>query len=221
PDQCNTHPAETAPYTEDKTSHGEAHVPASRDAIADPCREANARPDQASAPVGGGADPDRGRARALCPGRPRAGDPRHPDRCVRAAAREPLAAEEVRGAEATLPQDISSDRVAPGARPTPATPLAARILKIPRIWEARYHPPRGRMICPTRRRGMALNVRRVITGHDANGRAMVKIDEVCKHAASGRPGATAVNIWTTEGFPANNDGSADEGLRKVGTTLAK
>jgi len=67
---------------------------------------------------------------------------------------------------------------------------------------------------------MALQVRRVITGHDASGRAVVKIDEICKHAGSGRPGATAVNIWTTEGFPANNDGATDEGLRKVGTTLA-
>src|SRR5262245_51986071 len=66
---------------------------------------------------------------------------------------------------------------------------------------------------------MALHVRRVITGHDASGKAIVKIDEVAKHAASGRPGATAVNIWTTEGFPANNDGAVDEGLRKVGTTL--
>ena len=26
-------------------------------------------------------------------------------------------------------------------------------------------------------------------------------------------------MWTTEGFPANNDGDADLGLRKVGTTL--
>jgi len=68
---------------------------------------------------------------------------------------------------------------------------------------------------------MALQVRRVITGHDGNGRAIVKIDEVCKHLGSGRPGATAANIWTTEGFPANNDGAADEGLRKVGTTLTK
>src|SRR5437016_13012837 len=66
---------------------------------------------------------------------------------------------------------------------------------------------------------MALQVRRVITGHDANGKAIVKIDEVSKNAASGRPGATACNIWTTEGFPANNDGAADEGLRKAGTTL--
>ena len=66
---------------------------------------------------------------------------------------------------------------------------------------------------------MALNVRRVITGHDANGKAVVKIDEVAKNVTSGRPGATACNIWTTEGFPVNNDGDADEGQRKVATTL--
>lgn len=67
---------------------------------------------------------------------------------------------------------------------------------------------------------MALQVRRVITGHDATGKAIVVIDEVCKHVASGRPGANAANIWTTEGFPANNDGSSDDGLRTVATTLA-
>ena len=66
---------------------------------------------------------------------------------------------------------------------------------------------------------MALNVRRVITGHDAKGKAVVKIDEVAKNVTSGRPGATACNIWTTEGFPVNNDGDADEGQRKVATTL--
>ena len=66
---------------------------------------------------------------------------------------------------------------------------------------------------------MALNVRRVITGHDANGKAVVKIDEVARNVTSGRPGASAVNIWTTEGFPANNDGADDEGQRKVATTL--
>jgi quercetin dioxygenase-like cupin family protein len=66
---------------------------------------------------------------------------------------------------------------------------------------------------------MALQVRRVITGHDASGRAIVTIDEVSKNLSSGRPGATACNVWTTEGFPANNDGGEDAGLRKVGTTL--
>jgi len=66
---------------------------------------------------------------------------------------------------------------------------------------------------------MALRVRRVITGHDENGRATVLIDEVAKHIGSGRPGATSCNIWTTEGFPANNDGEVDHGLRQVATTL--
>jgi mannose-6-phosphate isomerase-like protein (cupin superfamily) len=67
---------------------------------------------------------------------------------------------------------------------------------------------------------MALQVRRVITGHDDKGKAIVQIDEVCKHLASGRPGATACNIWTTEGFPANNDGAVDAGLRQgIATTL--
>jgi hypothetical protein len=66
---------------------------------------------------------------------------------------------------------------------------------------------------------MALRVRRVITGHDANGKAVVKIDEVAKHLFEGRPGATVCNVWTTEGFPVDNDGSEDAGLRKAGTTI--
>ena len=66
---------------------------------------------------------------------------------------------------------------------------------------------------------MALRVRRVITGHDQNGKAVVKIDEVSSNVFTGRPGATGCNVWTTEGFPVNNDGDADLGLRKVGTTL--
>jgi quercetin dioxygenase-like cupin family protein len=66
---------------------------------------------------------------------------------------------------------------------------------------------------------MALNLRRVVTGHDANGRAVVKIDEVSKNLVSSRPGSTACVVWTTESFPVNNTGDADEGLRKVGTTL--
>lgn len=67
---------------------------------------------------------------------------------------------------------------------------------------------------------MALRVRRVITGHDKSGKAVVKIDEVSRNLAQSRPGATAGVVWTTEGFPVDNTGDADEGLRKVGTTLA-
>ncbi|MEY3763043.1 MAG: hypothetical protein RL281_1648, partial [Pseudomonadota bacterium] len=32
-------------------------------------------------------------------------------------------------------------------------------------------------------------VRRIITGHDDKGRAIVKIDETCSHFRDGRPGA--------------------------------
>ncbi|MEA2638831.1 MAG: hypothetical protein QOF51_225 [Chloroflexota bacterium] len=66
---------------------------------------------------------------------------------------------------------------------------------------------------------MALQVRRVVTGHDAQGRATIQIDEVSKNLVSNRPGATGCVIWTTATVPPNNDGNDDEGLREVGTTL--
>lgn len=66
---------------------------------------------------------------------------------------------------------------------------------------------------------MALQIRRVVTGHNVTGRAVVKIDEIAKNLISARPGATSCVVWTTENFPVNNDGEDDEGLRKTGTTL--
>ncbi|MGZ9187948.1 MAG: cupin domain-containing protein, partial [Candidatus Binatia bacterium] len=66
---------------------------------------------------------------------------------------------------------------------------------------------------------MSLHLRRVVTGHDINGKAIVKIDEVAKNSAAGRPGRSACVVWTTESFPVDNTGDADEGLRQVGTTL--
>ena len=66
---------------------------------------------------------------------------------------------------------------------------------------------------------MSLQLRRVVTGHDANGRAVVKIDEISKNLVSARPGSTACVVWTSESFPVDNTGDADEGLRKIGTTL--
>ena len=66
---------------------------------------------------------------------------------------------------------------------------------------------------------MTLTVRRVVTGHDQNGRAVVSIDEIARNVVQGRPGAHAANIWTSEGFPVDNDGDSDASGRKVGTTL--
>ena len=67
---------------------------------------------------------------------------------------------------------------------------------------------------------MALQFRRVVTGHDATGHAVVKIDEMAEHLVSSRPGATACVVWTTEGFPVDNTGEEDQGRRQTGTTLA-
>jgi len=66
---------------------------------------------------------------------------------------------------------------------------------------------------------MSLTVRRVVTGHDKNGRAIVTIDETARNVIQGRPGAHAAVIWTSEGFPVDNGGDADTSGRKVGTTL--
>ena len=66
---------------------------------------------------------------------------------------------------------------------------------------------------------MALQLRRVVTGHDQNGRAVVKIDEVSKNVPSGRPGRSACVVWTTESFPVDNTNDEDGGKRQVGTTL--
>ncbi len=67
---------------------------------------------------------------------------------------------------------------------------------------------------------MTLKVRRVITGHDNSGKAIVEIDEIVNDLKVGRPGAMVAPIWTTEGFPVNNDGHEDASTRQVGTTLA-
>ena len=67
---------------------------------------------------------------------------------------------------------------------------------------------------------MTVQVRRVVTGHDGSGRAVVKIDEISKNVVSNRPAASSCVIWTTDTSPADNSGEIDEAARKVGTTLA-
>jgi quercetin dioxygenase-like cupin family protein len=66
---------------------------------------------------------------------------------------------------------------------------------------------------------MTVRVRRVVTGHDGSGRALVKIDEVSKNVGSNRSGASACVVWTTDTIPADNSGEIDGAARKVGTTL--
>ena len=48
---------------------------------------------------------------------------------------------------------------------------------------------------------MSLEVRRVITGHDSNGKAVVKLDEISKNVITRRPGANSTVIWATDSTP--------------------
>jgi quercetin dioxygenase-like cupin family protein len=66
---------------------------------------------------------------------------------------------------------------------------------------------------------MSLNIRRVVTGHDAQGRAKLLIDEQVKNVAETRPGALASVIWSSVGFPVDNDGDRDPSHAKIATTL--
>jgi quercetin dioxygenase-like cupin family protein len=66
---------------------------------------------------------------------------------------------------------------------------------------------------------MTFQVRRIVTGHDEHGHAMVKIDEITKNVNTLRPGLLSTVIWTTDSSPANNDGDDDPSQRPVGTAL--
>ena len=65
---------------------------------------------------------------------------------------------------------------------------------------------------------MSFSVRRVVTGHDTQGRAKVLIDERMQNLFSPRPGAAYSVIWTTEGAVDNNDDS-DPSRKKIGTAV--
>jgi len=66
---------------------------------------------------------------------------------------------------------------------------------------------------------MTLQIRRVVTGHSAEGRAKVEIDENVKNVISNRPGASSSVIWATNGFPVNNDGFSDPTSGSFRTTV--
>ena len=67
---------------------------------------------------------------------------------------------------------------------------------------------------------MTINVRRVVTGHDADGKAVVSIDDVGANRSSARAGMSAQVIWTTDDLPVDlaEDGE-DKGAREVPTAV--
>jgi mannose-6-phosphate isomerase-like protein (cupin superfamily) len=65
---------------------------------------------------------------------------------------------------------------------------------------------------------MSLKIRRLVTGHDDDGKAIVKIDEICTNVRSGRERHHSCVIWSTGSFPSDNSGNEDGSLRPVGST---
>jgi mannose-6-phosphate isomerase-like protein (cupin superfamily) len=63
-----------------------------------------------------------------------------------------------------------------------------------------------------------MKIRRVVTSHDAKGKAIVAIDEISKDVVSLRAGAVTANLWSTRGFPVDNSGAADGAKDITGTT---
>jgi quercetin dioxygenase-like cupin family protein len=65
---------------------------------------------------------------------------------------------------------------------------------------------------------MPLQIRRVVTGHDQAGRAVVEIDEIARNMTSRRSAHTSCVIWSTGSFPSDNATAEDGGLRPVAST---
>ena len=66
---------------------------------------------------------------------------------------------------------------------------------------------------------MSITIRRVVTGHDANGKAKVLIDERVSNVVSTRPGAHSSVIWSSESLPVDNDGDHDPSHKQIETTI--
>ena len=65
---------------------------------------------------------------------------------------------------------------------------------------------------------MSLNIRRVVTGHDASGRAVVAIDDLCRNVTSRRPQHESCVVWSSGAVPVDNSDAQDGALREVAST---
>lgn len=62
-------------------------------------------------------------------------------------------------------------------------------------------------------------IRRIVTGHDAQGKAVIRIDERLPVETIPSGDAAFSLLWTTAGFPVDNDDPVDGRLREAGLTL--
>ena len=66
---------------------------------------------------------------------------------------------------------------------------------------------------------MGMRVRRVVTGHDPHGRAIVKADNILENIAERRPGVQSCVVWSTATSPADNSDEEDRANHPVGITM--
>src|SRR4051812_29825503 len=62
-----------------------------------------------------------------------------------------------------------------------------------------------------------MKLRRVVTGHDESGKAVVSIDEMCRNIISRRPRHESCVVWSTGSFPADISTHADGAARELAT----
>lgn len=67
---------------------------------------------------------------------------------------------------------------------------------------------------------MTLSIRRVVTDHDAQGKSVVKFDEITTNIVSRRPGHSSTVIWSHSETPVDNQEEGDAGLRNVADCAA-
>src|ERR1700683_3568641 len=60
---------------------------------------------------------------------------------------------------------------------------------------------------------MAMKVRRIVTGHNASGKAIVKTDEQVTAVARVAAGISVCEIWSTDQMPIDNSAAADAAQR--------
>lgn len=62
-------------------------------------------------------------------------------------------------------------------------------------------------------------MRRVVTGHDSNGRAVVTDDQLFDPKPGANGAAAFTLLWTADGMPVDNDDASDGRERNVGLSL--
>jgi mannose-6-phosphate isomerase-like protein (cupin superfamily) len=64
---------------------------------------------------------------------------------------------------------------------------------------------------------MGQKIRRIVTGHNAQGKATVMINDLAPNTTEikGWPGLWVTELWTTNEMPVDNSASADQGARPI------